>query len=93
MTSLTGADSRTALSGGYVDIVVVRDESRAPGGETTVVRLLGLLPATWSCVPEVERDRVRLRVLLGSTAGCDAVRAEVAEVMADTAMRGWHAET
>ncbi|MFR9673182.1 hypothetical protein [Streptomyces sp. TR06-5] len=93
MTSYTWADSRSALSTAYVDIVVVRDECRAPGGETTVVRLLGLLPANWSCLPEVERDRVRLRVLLGTTGGWDAVRAEVAAVMADSAMRGWRTVT
>lgn len=92
MTSMTGADSSTALNCAYVDVVVVRGEACAPGGETTVVRLLGLLPPQWSCLPEVEQDRVRLRVMIGSTDGCEAVRAEVAAVMADTAMRGWHAE-
>jgi hypothetical protein len=92
MTSMTRADSSTVLSCAYVDIVVTRREPCAPGGETTVVRLLGLLPAHWSCLPEVERDRVRLRVVVDSTDGCDAVRAEVAAVMADPAMRGWYAK-
>ncbi|WP_247597667.1 hypothetical protein [Streptomyces sp. RKND-216] len=93
MTSVTRADSSTVLSCAYMDIVVVRREPCAPGGETTVVRLLGLLPPHWSCLPEVERDRVVLHVMLGSTDGCDAVRTEVEEVMADPAMRGWFAET
>lgn len=92
MTSVTRADDRTALDCAYTDVVVVRREPCAPGGETTAVRLLGLLPPHWSCLPEVERERVRLRVLLGSTDGRDAVRAEVAAVLADPAMRGWHAE-
>lgn len=92
MTSVTGAEHRTASACGCVDIVVVRDEPWAPRGETTVVRLLGLLPGHWSLLPEVQQDRVRLRVLVDGPEGCDAVRAAVAAVMADTAMRGWHAE-
>jgi hypothetical protein len=91
-SSATRADSSTVLSCAYMDIVVVRREPCAPGGETTVIRLLGLLPPYWSCLPEVERDRVVLHVMLGSTDGSDAVRTEVEEVMADPAMRGWSAE-
>lgn len=90
MTSVTGAESSTVSAGPYVDIVAVRSEACAPGGETTVVRLLGLLPHHWSCLPDVEEDRVRLRVALSGTGGSDAVRAEVAAVMADSALRGWH---
>ena len=43
-----------------IDVVVVRRDSTAPSGETTVVRLLGLLPSHWSCAVDVVPDRVGL---------------------------------
>ena len=78
------------MSGDYLDVVAVREAASAPCGETTAVRLLGLLPPHWICVPLVERDRVRLRILLAGTGGSGAVRGAVAEVLADSALRGWH---
>lgn len=76
----------------HVDIVAVRSSPTAPGGETTVVRLLGLLPPHWCCLPEVRRDRVRLRIALDGTGGSAEVRRAVEGVMADSALRGWHTE-
>ncbi len=81
-----------AEPGGHVDIVVVRRSVAAPVGQTTVVRLLGLLPPCWRCVPQVETDHVRLRVALPGTGGRAAVRRAVADVLADRALRGWAEE-
>jgi hypothetical protein len=75
-----------------VDVVTVRCHGSAPSGETTVVRLLGLLPADWSCTPEVTSDRVRLRIELGGGTDRDMVRRVVREVLADAALRGWTEE-
>ncbi|WP_340563367.1 hypothetical protein [Streptomyces sp. GSL17-111] len=81
-----------AERGGRVEIVVVRRSVAAPVGQTTVVRLLGLLPSHWRCVPQVETDRIRLRVALPGTGGRAAVRRVVADVLADRALRGWAEE-
>ncbi|AXK37049.1 hypothetical protein DVA86_03140 [Streptomyces armeniacus] len=80
-----------------MEVVVVRQEPSAPGGETTAVRLLGLLPADWICVPDdVGTDRVRLRIEYGhgghGVGDSDGVHGALAEVLADTALRGWSAE-
>ncbi|MFI9582720.1 hypothetical protein ACIHCQ_12910 [Streptomyces sp. NPDC052236] len=73
-----------------VDVVAVRRHSSAPSGETTVVRLIGLLPAGWSCTtPEVSSDRVRLSIELGGRTDRETVCRAVREVLADTALRGW----
>ncbi|MFD4230542.1 hypothetical protein [Streptomyces sp. NPDC058545] len=79
-------------SGSYIDVVTVRRDSAAPTGETTVVRLLGLLPAHFACTPEVGPDRVRLRIELGGSTDCRAVRREVSRVLEDTALHGWTQE-
>ncbi|MFE9649602.1 hypothetical protein ACFYO0_36920 [Streptomyces sp. NPDC006365] len=75
-----------------VEVVTVRRDSSAPSGETTVVRLLGLLPATWSCTSEVSPDRVRLRIELAGGTDRSAVRRALREVLADTALYGWAQE-
>lgn len=90
MSSLTHTSTTTSCA--YVDVVAVRSSPSAPVGETTVIRLLGLLPPHWCCAPDVQQDRVRLRVLLDGTGGGEAVRRAVARVMADSALRGWRAE-
>lgn len=72
-----------------MEVVLVRREPTAPSGETTAVRLLGLLPAHLTCAPEVGRDKVRLRIEYGAA---DDVHGAVAAVLADSALRGWAAE-
>ncbi|MEE1941757.1 hypothetical protein V1L54_20520 [Streptomyces sp. TRM 70361] len=79
-------------AGEYVEVVAVRDDTTAPGAATTAVRLLGLLPSHWSCAPRVEQDRVRLLIRLEGTGGHAAIRGTVHRVLADRALRGWHAE-
>lgn len=74
----------------YVDIVAVRHDATAPAGQTTVIRLLGLLPAHWaSCIPEVAADRLRVRIALTRLLDRVTVRRAVTEVFTDGAMRGW----
>ncbi|MFH9136207.1 hypothetical protein [Streptomyces sp. NPDC017524] len=77
---------------GTADVVVVRRDRAAPAGWTTVVRLLGLLPAHWACHTEVDQDRVVLRVELAGATDTPAVRRAVSRVLADTALRGWAEE-
>ncbi|MGW8847854.1 hypothetical protein ACWGNE_08730 [Streptomyces xiamenensis] len=72
-----------------VDVIAVRRDERAPGGETTALRLLWLLPAQLSChAVRVEPDRVRLRFDADAVAAREAVR----RALADTALRGWAQE-
>ncbi|WP_103530138.1 hypothetical protein [Streptomyces sp. SM11] len=82
----------TAGRTGTADVAVVRRDRAAPTGWTTVVRLLGLLPAHWDCHPEVGRDRVVLRVELAGATDASAVRRAVSCVLADAALRGWTEE-
>ncbi|MFD4024256.1 hypothetical protein ACFWRV_12160 [Streptomyces sp. NPDC058576] len=77
---------------GVADVVVVRRDRAAPTGWTTVVRLLGLLPGHWACHPEVDQDRVVLRIELAGATDASAVRRAVSCVLADTALRGWTEE-
>lgn len=76
-----------------IDVVVVRRDSTAPSGETTVVRLLGLLPSHWSCAVDVGPDRVGLRIGPAGTADAPAVERAVSRVLADAALRGWVRES
>ncbi|MEV4921081.1 hypothetical protein AB0K47_30265 [Streptomyces tirandamycinicus] len=73
----------------YVDIVAVRDDRSAPAGETTVIRLLGLLPGHWPCLPEVRADRIRLRIALDAVTDPRTVSSAVSRALADSALRGW----
>jgi len=74
------------------DVVPVRRDRAVPTGWTTAERLLGLLPGHWSCHPEVDQDRVVLRIELAGTTDAPAVRRAVSRVLADTALRGWTEE-
>ncbi|MEN8655609.1 hypothetical protein ABCR94_34820 [Streptomyces sp. 21So2-11] len=76
----------------YVDVVTVRRDSAAPAGATTVLRLLGLVPAHWSCTPEIGHDRIRLRVGLVGSTDRGAVYRVLSRVLADPALRGWSEE-
>ncbi|TLQ42316.1 hypothetical protein [Streptomyces marianii] len=73
----------------YVDVVAVRDDRSAPAGETTVIRLLGLLPGHWTCLPEVRADRIRLRIALDTATDPRVVSSVVGRAMADSGLRGW----
>ncbi|MGW7350045.1 hypothetical protein [Streptomyces sp. NPDC054784] len=94
------SDGEFEADAGALDVLFVRQESWAPAGETTAVRLLGLLPMDWICVPDdVGTDQVRLRIEYAMKPGTDhgcggtgAARDAVAELLADGALRGWSAE-
>ncbi|GFH38049.1 hypothetical protein [Streptomyces pacificus] len=73
----------------YVDVVAVRDDRSAPAGETTVIRLLGLLPGHWPCLPEVRADRIRLRIALDATTDPLTVGSAVSRALEDSGLRGW----
>ncbi|MER5847905.1 hypothetical protein ABT126_12800 [Streptomyces sp. NPDC002012] len=78
---------------GHVDMVTVRRDSTAPTGETTVVRLLSLLPAHWTCNPcSVGPDRIALRIALNPAVDRQAVRRAVSSALADRALEGWAEE-
>ncbi|MFF9566684.1 hypothetical protein [Streptomyces sp. NPDC014685] len=84
------APGRTA---DHVDVVTVRRDSTAPTGETTVVRLLSLLPAHWACTPcSVGSDRIALRIGLTRTVDRPTVRRAVSGALADRALEGWTEE-
>ncbi|MFF2960389.1 MULTISPECIES: hypothetical protein [unclassified Streptomyces] len=78
---------------GHVDVVAVRRDGAAPTGETTVVRLLSLLPAHWACTPRaVGPDRIALRIALTPAVDGRAVRRAVSSALADRALEGWAEE-
>ncbi|MGW1430436.1 hypothetical protein ACWD6K_17710 [Streptomyces sp. NPDC002431] len=75
---------------GHVDLIAVRRDATAATGETTVVRLLSLLPAHWLCTPRaVGPDRIELRIDLDGSADRGEVRRRVAGAFADRALTGW----
>ncbi|WP_327367850.1 hypothetical protein [Streptomyces sp. NBC_01217] len=77
----------------HVDMVTVRRDSTAPTGETTVVRLLSLLPAHWACTPRfVGPDRIALRIALDPAVDPRTVRRAVSSALADRALEGWAEE-
>ncbi|MFF2326970.1 MULTISPECIES: hypothetical protein [unclassified Streptomyces] len=86
-----GQDARHAP--GRVDVVTVRRDSAAPTGETTVVRLLSLLPAHWVCTPgSVGPDRIALCIALTPALDPRTVRRAVSAVLTDRALEGWEEE-
>ncbi|WP_156726610.1 DUF3168 domain-containing protein [Streptomyces apocyni] len=72
-----------------VDVVTVRRDGSVPAAATTLVRLLGLLPPHWSCDPEIDQDRIRLRITLTQTTDRRTVCRAVRAALADPALRGW----
>ncbi|GAA1292067.1 hypothetical protein GCM10009647_001790 [Streptomyces sanglieri] len=83
----------TAYGTGHVDLVAVRRDGTAATGETTVVRLLSLLPAHWFCtLRSVGPDRIDLRIDLDGHVDRGAVRRAVAGALADRALDGWTEE-
>ncbi|MFJ1622949.1 hypothetical protein ACIODX_21640 [Streptomyces sp. NPDC088190] len=88
-----GTGHGTAHGTGHVDLVAVRRDGTAATGETTVVRLLSLLPAHWLCTPRsVGPDRITLRIALDEAVDPGAVRRAVAGALADRALDGWAEE-
>ena len=73
----------------YVEVVAVRRDATAPAAETTAIRLLGLLSGQWACEPQVEENRVRLRIRVEGAGGLEAVLGAVGRVLSDSALRGW----
>ncbi|MEV0777699.1 hypothetical protein [Streptomyces sp. NPDC050428] len=89
MTAQWHGYAHVANATGYVEVVTVREDSAAPSAETTVIRLLGLLPRHLRCVPEVAGDQVRLWIARdGATTDTD-IRRAVRAVLADAALWGW----
>ncbi|MGI5529285.1 hypothetical protein ACQEVX_18370 [Streptomyces syringium] len=75
-----------------VVITAVRHDPGAAPGQTTVIRVLSMLPAHWVCTPVADQDGFELRVRLQGAAeaeGAEAVSARVARVFEDPALRGW----
>ncbi|MFF9349560.1 hypothetical protein [Streptomyces sp. NPDC014734] len=90
---MTGHRDGAAPGAGHVDLVTVRRDDTAATGETTVVRLLSLLPAHWTCTPRsVGPDRIVLRIALDDAVDHHAVRRAVAGALADRALDGWTEE-
>ncbi|WP_209312752.1 hypothetical protein [Streptomyces lonarensis] len=92
---LTGpATAGAPATGGpcYLDVAVVRRDQRAPGGESTAIRLLALLPGDAGRCTEVDADRVRLRIPVSGPAGSRAARRALRAVLADRALLGWAEE-
>lgn len=75
-------------------LVTVRRNGRGAAAATTVVRLLGLLPADRACTAELARGAIRLRLELdGTAADRAAAHGAVRRVLADRALDGWAAES
>lgn len=76
-----------------VVITAVRHDPTAAPGQTTVIRVLSLLPAHWVCAPVADQDSFELRVrgAAGPSGREDTgeVSARVAAVFEDPALRGW----
>ncbi|MEV6778127.1 hypothetical protein [Streptomyces syringium] len=73
-----------------VVITAVRHDPGAAPGQTTVIRVLSMLPAHWLCAPVADRDSFELRVRRTSgPEGTGEVSACVAAVFKDPALRGW----
>ncbi|MEU4682603.1 hypothetical protein [Streptomyces xinghaiensis] len=71
-------------------LLTVRRNGRGAAAATTVVRLLGLLPADRVCTAEPAQDAIRLRVELdGTEADRAAAHSAVRRVLADRALDGW----
>ncbi|WP_370420104.1 hypothetical protein AB8O64_18785 [Streptomyces sp. QH1-20] len=68
-----------------VVITAVRHDPGAAPGQTTVIRVLSLLPAHWVCVPVADQDSFELRVRLqGATGATGATGVADATGPADT---------
>ncbi|MFB7914575.1 hypothetical protein [Streptomyces sp. NPDC056061] len=90
---MTRRREETVPGTGHIDLVAVRRDGAAATGETTVVRLLSLLPAHWTCTPRsVGPDRITLRIALDGGVDRGTVRLAVAGALADRALDGWAEE-
>ncbi|MFI1254696.1 hypothetical protein ACH4U6_12985 [Streptomyces netropsis] len=73
-----------------VVITAVRHDPGAAPGQTTVIRVLSMLPAHWVCAPVADQDGFELHVRFqGAAEDAEAVSAHVARVFQDPALRGW----
>ncbi|MGX8907232.1 hypothetical protein ACR820_18775 [Streptomyces netropsis] len=52
-----------------VVITAIRHDPGAAPGQTTVIRVLSMLPAHWVCVPVADQDSFELRVRLQGATG------------------------
>ncbi|MFI1282637.1 MULTISPECIES: hypothetical protein [unclassified Streptomyces] len=77
------------------EVALVRAGPGAAPEETAVIRLVGLLPADWTCTQQVRAGRIRMLVRTAGAPGedaADAVRTWLAGALADNSLRGWRAE-
>lgn len=68
---------------------VVRTEENAAPGQTTAIRLIGLLPSDWACESAVANDEIRLGIPQGQVPPA-GLRARLESVLQDSALSGWH---
>ncbi|ATZ25834.1 hypothetical protein ACFZBM_14055 [Streptomyces lavendulae] len=77
------------------EVALVRAGPEAAAAETTVVRLVGLLPPHWTCAQRLDADGITLVVSAAAGgAGPDdgnAVRKWLARVLGEDSLRGWRA--
>lgn len=75
------------------EVTLVRTGPGAAPDETAVIRLIGLLPADWTCTQQVGAGRIRMLVGTAGPAGddADAVGAWLARALADNSLSGWRA--
>ncbi|MGN9791685.1 hypothetical protein ACWGH4_13085 [Streptomyces sp. NPDC054847] len=69
---------------------VVRTDENAAPGQTTAIRLIGLLPADWACVSTVGNNEIALGIPLHSVPGTPGeIRGRLETVLTDSALTGW----
>ncbi|MDH6541031.1 hypothetical protein ACFXJO_27135 [Streptomyces lavendulae] len=78
------------------EVALVRAGPEAAAAETTVVRIVGLLPPHWTCAQRLDGDGITLQVRVHPAGGAgsdggDAVREWLARVLGEDALRGWRA--
>lgn len=84
------------------EVALVRAGPEAAAAETTVVRLVGLLPPHWTCAQRLDADGITLLVRVHPAGGTgpddgdrdpdgNAVREWLARALGDGSLRGWSA--
>ncbi|MEU0369403.1 hypothetical protein ABZ070_03930 [Streptomyces sp. NPDC006283] len=69
---------------------VVRTTGHAAPGQTTAIRLIGLLPPDWECVSVVGNDEIKLGIPRASVPGSPGeLRERLEQVVMDSALAGW----
>ncbi|MEU8776228.1 hypothetical protein [Streptomyces sp. NPDC048606] len=78
------------------EVVLVRAGPEGAAAESTVMRLVALLPARWTFSQRVTDDRITMLIDTSAdtpaAARTEAVRDWLARTLADGSLRGWRAE-